>query len=560
MKYAIPLMEGQGGGSIINISSITSLRHTGVAYTGYYSTKAGMNHLTQTTAVDYAQKNIRVNAILPGLMKTPMVAAAASLADSYAEGDVEEMWRTRDQQCPMGHMGDAWDVANAAFPSFRRVCLRDRSALAGRWWHNAEVLLSDQTQLGLARAAGGCDLQLARRRRSLDGVLELEHSDRDAWLTTEKLDNASVSDLMTQPLYLLPSVSDRTARRVMFRRSPDHDGTTVDPRRIARLAILPVAVLLAAVGLAACGSSDDSTAASSDAATSSLHFIYVDSNPSAEPIGAIINSGLSAASKELGVEVEKRSTKSAEFSPSELKRLIESAIAQKPDGLIISDPEPPALNETIKSATSQGIPVVLAQTGAGQIEATGALTYVGNDEKATGELGGELLKKAGGSHGLLVTLPPGYPIVEERNEGFESGFGGEVTELSLKQFTDVTATTNSLLATLEKDSSINTVFSVGSVFIPALIAVRKQLGDRGEEMIWGTIDISPQALEAVKEGALKFAIDQQPYLQGYLPVLYLKQYLELGLSPVQEQVPTGPAAVTKENAEQILQLSSEKLR
>jgi NAD(P)-dependent dehydrogenase (short-subunit alcohol dehydrogenase family) len=83
MKHVIPLMVKQGGGSIINISSI---------------------------AADY----VRVNAILPGLMKTPMVEHSAGLAASYAKGDVEAMWRARDAQVPMGHMGEAWDVANAA--------------------------------------------------------------------------------------------------------------------------------------------------------------------------------------------------------------------------------------------------------------------------------------------------------------------------------------------------------------------------------------------------------------------------------------------------------------
>ena len=73
MKHAIPLMERQGGGSIINISSIASIRYTGVPYATYYATKAALNQLTRTTAVEYASKRIRVNAILPGLMKTPMV-------------------------------------------------------------------------------------------------------------------------------------------------------------------------------------------------------------------------------------------------------------------------------------------------------------------------------------------------------------------------------------------------------------------------------------------------------------------------------------------------------
>jgi NAD(P)-dependent dehydrogenase (short-subunit alcohol dehydrogenase family) len=100
--------------SIINISSIASIRHLGISYVTYATTKAAMNQMTRTTAVEYAPQHIRVNAILPGLMKTPMVEHSAGLAASYAKGDVEAMWRARDAQVPMGHMGDAWDVANAA--------------------------------------------------------------------------------------------------------------------------------------------------------------------------------------------------------------------------------------------------------------------------------------------------------------------------------------------------------------------------------------------------------------------------------------------------------------
>jgi NAD(P)-dependent dehydrogenase (short-subunit alcohol dehydrogenase family) len=113
MKNVIPVMQRQGGGSIVNISSIASLGYTGVPYAAYYATKAAVNHLTRTTAVQYAPQQIRVNAVLPGLMKTPMVEQSAALARSYGEGDVEDMWRTRAAQCPMGYMGDAWDVANA---------------------------------------------------------------------------------------------------------------------------------------------------------------------------------------------------------------------------------------------------------------------------------------------------------------------------------------------------------------------------------------------------------------------------------------------------------------
>src|SRR3954447_15470999 len=113
MKHVIPVMARQGGGSIINISSIASIRHLGISYVTYATTKAAMNQMTRSAAVEFARQHIRVNCILPGLMKTPMVEHSAGLAASYAKGDVEAMWRARDAQVPMGHMGEAWDVASA---------------------------------------------------------------------------------------------------------------------------------------------------------------------------------------------------------------------------------------------------------------------------------------------------------------------------------------------------------------------------------------------------------------------------------------------------------------
>jgi NAD(P)-dependent dehydrogenase (short-subunit alcohol dehydrogenase family) len=113
MKHTIPVMERQGGGSIVNISSIASIRYTGVPYATYYATKAAMNHLTHTTAAQYAPKRIRVNAILPGLMETPMVLSTTKLAAAYG-GSEEEIWKARAKQVPMGFGGNAWDVAWAA--------------------------------------------------------------------------------------------------------------------------------------------------------------------------------------------------------------------------------------------------------------------------------------------------------------------------------------------------------------------------------------------------------------------------------------------------------------
>jgi NAD(P)-dependent dehydrogenase (short-subunit alcohol dehydrogenase family) len=114
MKHVIPVMERQGGGAIINISSVAAIRYTGLPYASYYASKAALSHLTRTTAVEYAPKRIRVNAILPGLMQTPMVEKAAGFAKAYAASDVDEMWKVRASQVPMGIGGTGWDVAWAA--------------------------------------------------------------------------------------------------------------------------------------------------------------------------------------------------------------------------------------------------------------------------------------------------------------------------------------------------------------------------------------------------------------------------------------------------------------
>jgi len=111
-KYALPHMEKQGGGTIINISSVAAIRYTGIPYITYYASKAGILGLTQGIALQYAAKNIRANCILPGLMDTPLIREP--LKDFYAAGDVDKMIEIRNKQCPTGKMGDAWDVAHAA--------------------------------------------------------------------------------------------------------------------------------------------------------------------------------------------------------------------------------------------------------------------------------------------------------------------------------------------------------------------------------------------------------------------------------------------------------------
>jgi len=111
-KQVLPHMIRQGKGAIVNIASVSGIRWLGVPYISYAATKAAIIQFTRVIALQYARSGIRANSILPGMMNTPMVHAAEVIA-AYG-GSAEEMVRRRDEQCPMGRMGDAWDVAYAA--------------------------------------------------------------------------------------------------------------------------------------------------------------------------------------------------------------------------------------------------------------------------------------------------------------------------------------------------------------------------------------------------------------------------------------------------------------
>ena len=109
-KHVLPAMLRQGKGAIVNISSIAAIRYTGYPYSAYYAAKAGLNQFTVGLALQYARQGIRANAIMPGLMNTPLIYQ--QIGGQYA--DTAAMVKARDEACPMGRMGTAWDIAAAA--------------------------------------------------------------------------------------------------------------------------------------------------------------------------------------------------------------------------------------------------------------------------------------------------------------------------------------------------------------------------------------------------------------------------------------------------------------
>jgi simple sugar transport system substrate-binding protein len=294
-----------------------------------------------------------------------------------------------------------------------------------------------------------------------------------------------------------------------------------------------------------------------------LNIIFLGGS-TAEAFWQRVQKGFNQACSDLALDCTYRAPGPKGYpNPNETKAAVENAAAAKPDGLIVVDQLPEAMNGAIKAAVASGIPVILTNSGFGQQEATGALAFIGLDEKNNGRVGGELLKKTGAKHALVVTLPPGIPDVDNRTAGFIEGFApGQVTTLGVPNETlyDTTKLVNTLGAAFQKDPSIDSAFSIGSCCSPALLVAREQLGDRGKAMHFGTIDLGDPALKGLVDHTLDFALDQQQYMQGYLPTMLMSMYLRYGITPATNFFPTGPGPITAANAAQIIKLSADTIR
>jgi simple sugar transport system substrate-binding protein len=173
------------------------------------------------------------------------------------------------------------------------------------------------------------------------------------------------------------------------------------------------------------------------------------------------------------------------------------------------------------------------------------------------------LGAVGCKHALLITTPQGaLPFVDDRNKGFIEGFPGKVTraDIPLSNINDSTRIKTIVETELQKEKTIDCAFSIGSAASPAMLAARADLGERGNTMHWAGIDLVSSVVDAIKADQMDFAIDQQQFGQGYLPVVVLTMYLRYGISPGSELIGSGPGLVTKENIDRILELQKQGYR
>jgi simple sugar transport system substrate-binding protein len=279
-----------------------------------------------------------------------------------------------------------------------------------------------------------------------------------------------------------------------------------------------------------------------------------------DPFWSVVKNGVDAGAKAMGAKVTYNAPPT--FDLVAMSRLIDAAVARKPNGLVVSIPDVKPLSKSIKGAVSKGIAVISINSGSDVYKSVGALTHVGQTELIAGQGGGTRMAAAGARNALCVNQEVGNVALDLRCKGFgqsmaKSGGKSKVLAVDLK---DPTAAQQKIEGALRADPKIDAVFTLGPTgATPALKALQK-LGKLGKIKA-ATFDLSPDVLTAISKGQMLFAIDQQQYLQGYLPIVFLNLYSNYLLVPGGGlPVLTGPGFVEKNTASKVLALSKQGIR
>jgi simple sugar transport system substrate-binding protein len=290
------------------------------------------------------------------------------------------------------------------------------------------------------------------------------------------------------------------------------------------------------------------------AAAQDMRFVVVSHGQASDPFWSVVKNGVDKAAEDLGVEVEYRAPDT--FDMVQMAQLIDAAVASQPDGLVVSIPDAEALGDSIRNAVASGIPVISMNSGSDVREELGVAVHVGQTEYEAGQGGGKQMKDAGVTKAICVNQEVGNVALDLRCEGFTEGLGGAVEVVAVSM--DPTEIGNAVKAYLSANPDTNGVLTLGPSAAEPTMAALEEI-EMLDKVKFGTFDLSPGVLEAIDQGRMMFAIDQQQYLQGYLPIQLLKLNQLYGLMPA-GTVMTGPGFVTQENAAQVIELSAKGIR
>jgi simple sugar transport system substrate-binding protein len=331
----------------------------------------------------------------------------------------------------------------------------------------------------------------------------------------------------------------------------EHRGTSMAaPGRLLTLA------LAAPLFLAACSTDGgDSGGSSPDggsdggASSADLTFSVITHGAAGDTFWDVVQNGADAAGEDFGVSVDYQ-------SDGELQRqaqLIDAAVNQGVDGIVVSMANPDAVRDSVEAAVAAGIPVVTINSGGDRSAEFGAVGHVGQDERIAGQGAGRQLAAEGATKVLCVVHEAGNIGLEQRCSGASDGLGSEVTTLQV-DINDLQGAQSTITSQLQSDPSIDAVLTLNSAVAALAVA---GAADAGAEPLVATFDLNADVISGIQDGDIAFAVDQQQYEQGYLPIVMLQLYAEnLNTVGGGQPVLTGPGIVDAENVDEIADLAS----
>jgi simple sugar transport system substrate-binding protein len=331
------------------------------------------------------------------------------------------------------------------------------------------------------------------------------------------------------------------------------------------LSSLPVlALLVAALVVAGCGGSSKKSSTGSGGASSSatgkstvsltqgsnLTFAMVTHSDEGS-FWSVVKKGAQQAAKDEGVKLIWSPSNN---DPQKEAQLILAAISQKVNGLAVSVPNADAIRAPLAKAKAAGIPIITLNSGEQDFKSLGAITHVGQDEVVAGRAAGQKLKAAGVKKVLCVIHEQNNIGLQQRCQGVKQGFGGPVTNIQVKGTADLATTQTEIKSKLQADKSFDAVIALNPDIAEAAKTAIKGASSSAK---LATFDVSPDVITDIKSGNIIFAVDQQQYLQGYLPIVFLKLYIE-NANTVGGGLPvlTGPGFIEKSNVATVAKLAS----
>ncbi|MGW3289750.1 sugar ABC transporter substrate-binding protein [Streptomyces sp. NPDC001002] len=332
--------------------------------------------------------------------------------------------------------------------------------------------------------------------------------------------------------------------------------------RVRRITPVVAVAAVAALALAGCSSgsggkkSEESAAGVSagKASTPRMTIAMVTHAPSGDTFWDTIRKGAEAAAAKDNVKLIYSNDETA----ADQANLVQNAIDQKVDGIAVTLAKPDAMKDVVAKAEKAGIPVVGFNAGLTDWKKQGLLSFFGQDESVSGQALGTKLNGTGAKHVLCVIQAQGDVNLEQRCAGVKKTFGGKTDNLYVNG-TDMPSVKSTITAKLKTDSSIDYVVTLGAPF--ALTAVQS-VSESGSKAKVATFDLNKDLVAAVEKGTIQFAVDQQPYLQGYLAVDSLWLYKTNGnySGGGEEPVLTGPAFVDKSDIASVAKFAAKGTR